>query len=99
MRSKKGISPIIAAIILIAIVVAIGALVANFIRNYVNTQQKSIDISQQGVRCATDVSIKLIEDAAGKKARCTSPETLSIDVQNAGYALQNIVLTAIGSGP
>ena len=94
---KKGISPIIAAIILIAIVVAVGALVANFIRSYVNTQKEGIDTAQVGVKCATETNLKIVEDSIGNSARCTAPlDVINFNLQNAGIAIAGLTVATVG---
>lgn len=68
--NKRGVSPLIATVLLIAFAVALGAVVMNWGRSYVqdtmtSVQQKS-DLERQ---CSSDVSIE-IQEIAGRPQIC-----------------------------
>lgn len=60
LRSKKGISPLIATVLLIAFAVALGAVVMNWGRSYVeDMSEKSAETSNTKVACAQDVGYEV----------------------------------------
>ena len=62
MKSKKGVSPLIATVLLIAFAVALGAVVMNWGRGYI---QETVDFagekSDTEIDCSLDVGLKLVE--------------------------------------
>ncbi|MFH1133789.1 MAG: archaellin/type IV pilin N-terminal domain-containing protein [Nanoarchaeota archaeon] len=63
MRSnKRGVSPLIATVLLIAFAVALGAVVMSWGKNYVEGQAKNVeDKSDREITCTTDVSMDWYE--------------------------------------
>ncbi|MBI2133757.1 hypothetical protein HYU11_03690 [Candidatus Woesearchaeota archaeon] len=62
MRSKKGVSPLIATVLLIAFAVALGAVVMNWGRSYTENTAASVkEKSDVDVKCSLDVKLKVIE--------------------------------------
>jgi len=57
--SRKAVSPLIAAVLLIVITVTIGAVVMNLIRVYVTEGDKQITEGKEAIRCGRDVGIDL----------------------------------------
>jgi len=67
---KKGISPLIAAVLLMALVVSIGAVIMTWSKGFVNKQLNSADAKQSSQAvCGKDVSIQL-EDVNNQKLIC-----------------------------
>lgn len=62
LTSKKGVSPLIATVLLIAFAVALGAVVMNWGRGYVeDTANIARERSDTEVKCASDVDIAIVE--------------------------------------
>lgn len=61
LKSKRGVSPLIATVLLIAFAVALGAVVMNWGRGYVeDTAQVARQKSDAEVKCSTDVDIDFV---------------------------------------
>ncbi len=61
-RDKKGVSPLIATVLLIAFTVALGAVVMNWGRGFVQEQtQRAEDTTNLKLGCALKVSLKIAE--------------------------------------
>ena len=61
-NNKKGVSPLIATVLLIAFAVALGAVVMNWGRSYTEqTAQQVKSKSDVDVKCSLDVKLKLLE--------------------------------------
>ena len=59
-KNKRGISPLIATVLLIAFAVALGAVVMNWGRSYIESTQNQVQ--QQGqteIKCSTDVKLQV----------------------------------------
>ncbi|MFC1723307.1 archaellin/type IV pilin N-terminal domain-containing protein [Nanoarchaeota archaeon] len=62
MKNKKGVSPLIATVLLIAFAVALGAVVMNWGRGYVeDTANTARERSDTEVKCASDVDIAVVD--------------------------------------
>jgi flagellin-like protein len=59
-RSKKAVSPLIAAVLLVVITVTIGAVVMSIIRTYTTEGEKQITVGKEAIKCGRDVSIELV---------------------------------------
>ena len=82
-RSKKGVSPLIATVLLIAFAVALGAVVMNWGRGYIQeTVDFAGDKSDTEIDCSLDVGLKLVEINNVRKI-CYSNQT------NATILLEN----------
>lgn len=58
--SRKGVSPLIATVLLIAFAVALGAVVMNWGRGYVvDTQNRVRETGETDVKCSSDVRLKI----------------------------------------
>jgi FlaG/FlaF family flagellin (archaellin) len=55
--SKKGLSPLIAAVLLIVVVVGIGAVVTGIVRNQITADKQTIERTSTDVECSTNVEI------------------------------------------
>ncbi|HII71892.1 TPA: hypothetical protein HA265_04015 [Candidatus Woesearchaeota archaeon] len=60
LKSKKGISPLIAAVLLVVVVVSHGAAVMSLVRNYLTEGEKDVTVGQESIKCGRDVSIGLV---------------------------------------
>ena len=57
--SKKGLSPLIAAVLLIVVVVGIGAVVTGIVRNYVTENKQVITEKASDMKCGVEVAINI----------------------------------------
>ncbi len=55
--SKKGVSPLIAAVLLVVIVVVLGAAVMSLFQNYVKEGEKQVTVGKESIKCGRDVGI------------------------------------------
>ncbi|NQU79664.1 hypothetical protein HQ545_07905 [Candidatus Woesearchaeota archaeon] len=60
MFSKKGISPLIAAVLLIVIVVTIGAVVLAMVRHYISEGESDVVVGSEAIKCGRDVGISFV---------------------------------------
>ncbi len=58
-KSKKGLSPLIAAVLLIVVVVGIGAVVTGIVRGYISENKQTIEKTSTDVECSTNVEINV----------------------------------------
>ena len=58
-RSRKAISPLIAAVLLVVVTVSIGAAVFSLIQNYMGSGKQDIKRGAEEIRCGRDVGIEL----------------------------------------
>ncbi len=88
-HSKKGVSPLIATVLLIAFAVALGAVVMNWGRGYVeDTQDFAQQKSDSELRCSSDVKIDFIQSKT-KKFVCFSNDTTN-NIGNIRFTLSNV---------
>lgn len=59
MMNKKGLSPLIAAVLLIVVVVGIGAVVTGIVRNYVTENKQVITEKSSDMKCGVEVAINI----------------------------------------
>ncbi|MDD3264074.1 MAG: BspA family leucine-rich repeat surface protein [Candidatus Nanoarchaeia archaeon] len=77
---KKGVSPLIATVLLIAFVVAIGAVVMNWGTGYIKSEQeKATSTSDVRLTCATNVNLKLMK-VSNLKDYCYDNSTGSVTI-------------------
>lgn len=57
LRSKRGLSPLIAAVLLIVVVVGIGAVVTGIVRSQVTSDKQTIEKTSVDIDCSTQVEI------------------------------------------
>ncbi|MBW2966864.1 hypothetical protein KY362_00090 [Candidatus Woesearchaeota archaeon] len=60
MKSKKALSPLIAAVLLIVIVVGIGAVVMGIVRGFVTENKETMEKKSDALSCSRDVNIDLV---------------------------------------
>jgi len=102
LKSKKGVSPLIATVLLIAFAVALGAVVMNWGRTYVeDTAKFAREKSDIEIKCSSDVKLEFLKikdvkhicyyyDASNLKVNFTVENTGKLDV----YGLQ---VTVVGN--
>ena len=61
MKGKKGVSPIIATVILMSIAIALGAIVMSSGKGYVEKLQKETEVAEVSISCATEVNVQVIK--------------------------------------
>ncbi|MBW2972319.1 hypothetical protein KY359_04755 [Candidatus Woesearchaeota archaeon] len=57
--SKRGLSPLIAAVLLIVVVVGIGAVVTGIVRNYVTENKQTITEKASDMKCGVEVAVNV----------------------------------------
>ncbi len=86
-KNKKGVSPLIATVLLIAFTVALGAVVMNWGRTYVEeTAEFSRQKSTTEIKCSTDVKLEFLK-IKGVEKICfneTTTGVLNFTIENAG---------------
>lgn len=90
-QNKKGISPLIATVLLIGFSIAIAILIWMWYGNIVN--ERTAKISAQGngeIICSSQISYSI-------KSVCTSDETIIIKIENKGADIDNFKITLTGS--
>ncbi|MBD3310073.1 hypothetical protein GF351_02545 [Candidatus Woesearchaeota archaeon] len=101
MMDKKGVSPLIATVLLIAFAVALGAVVMNWGRAYV--EQTADDVegqSETDIKCSFDVSMEVIRiDDVPQLCYCnlSDPAYIEFTLQNIGREdIEDLQLVIIG---
>lgn len=85
--SKKGLSPLIAAVLLIVVVVGIGAVVTGIVRNYVTENKQTITEKASDMKCGVEVSVNV--PTVGDALRICHDETndvVNFTLENSGSA-------------
>lgn len=82
-NSKKGLSPLIAAVLLIVVVVGIGAVVTGMVREKVTEDKDTISKTSSTVDCATQVNIK-ISKIEGDTLICKGSDFINFTIENVG---------------
>ncbi|HLC47320.1 MAG TPA: archaellin/type IV pilin N-terminal domain-containing protein [Candidatus Nanoarchaeia archaeon] len=83
---KRGVSPLIATVLLIAFAVALGAVVMNWGRGYVEeTQDFASQTSRREIKCSIDITMEIIK-IGGRKQICLDNQTNTVNftLQNSG---------------
>ena len=85
-KNKKGVSPLIATVLLIAFAVALGAIVMSWGRSYIvqtqNTVQKK---GSTDLTCSSDVSLEAVKSPDGLSFQvCTSGNSVTYTIMNSG---------------
>jgi len=83
--SKRGLSPLIAAVLLIVVVVGIGAVVTGIVRNYVTENKQTITEKASDMKCGVEVMINV--PTVGDEFRICRNETGTPDYLN--FTLEN----------
>jgi FlaG/FlaF family flagellin (archaellin) len=83
LRSKKALSPLIAAVLLIVVVVGIGAVVTGMVRNLVSENKETIDTKSDEMTCSRDVVISIV-DIDGEPQICEGVGYINFILENSG---------------
>ncbi|MBI4140133.1 hypothetical protein HY483_04190 [Candidatus Woesearchaeota archaeon] len=80
--NKKGLSPLLATIILIVVSVGLGAVVMSWGENYIEQQAKFVQASGKSeLALCEGVSIKIVSTSAGQKS-CRGQDFIEVFVEN-----------------
>ncbi|NQU79662.1 hypothetical protein HQ545_07895 [Candidatus Woesearchaeota archaeon] len=60
-RSKKGLSPLIAAVLLIVVVVSIGAIVTGIVRGMISENKQTVSSKSGEISCSRDVMVTILQ--------------------------------------
>jgi len=87
LSSKKGVEPLIAAVLLIVVVVGIGAVVTGIVRNYVTENKQTITEKASDMKCGVQVAVNVptVADALRICYNATTPGIV-FTLENAGSA-------------
>ncbi|MFC1752357.1 archaellin/type IV pilin N-terminal domain-containing protein [Thermoproteota archaeon] len=99
-RSRKGVSPLIATVLLIAFAVALGAVVMNWGRSYVEqTTSLAEDKSSIEISCSMDIRMNIIKvDGVSDICYNEDLETINFTIENTGTErIAGIRVQAIGN--
>ncbi len=99
-RSKRGVSPLIATVLLIAFAVALGAVVMNWGRTYVeDTASLAREKSDTEIQCSSDVQLSFLK-VRGIKRVCYEYDTktyINFTVENTGKLdIVGLEITIVG---
>ena len=97
LMTKKGVSPLVATVLLIAFSVALGALVMNWGTDYVKDVTEEVTVkSSAKTTCSIDVSID-IRKIPGRNKASYNPDTGSLEflIENKGVDLEDLHLAVI----
>ncbi len=95
--SKKALSPLIAAVLLIVVVVGIGAVVTGMMRGLVSDNQKTISQKDDEMACARDVNVKIVTiDGNPQFCRDAATSEIVAVVENAGTDVDDFQLMVYG---
>ncbi len=99
-NNKKGISPLIATVLLIAFAVALGAVVMNWGRSYVEeTARQSGITSDTKVTCAQQVRLEIALDSSRRPMICYDENDRNIRltvINRGGVDLQGFLFNVLG---
>ncbi|MFH2020536.1 MAG: archaellin/type IV pilin N-terminal domain-containing protein [archaeon] len=98
MLSKKGVSPLIATVLLVMIVVSIGAAVMVVIQGLTDEQIGNIKYQQEAIKCGTEIKTEILQVASTNRA-CVADTNTSfvIQLQNTGQKdISNWNLLVVG---
>lgn len=100
LRGKKGVSPLIATILLIAFAVALGAVVMNWGSKYVDQQTRDTGTkTQTDIKCVSEPSMEIYEISDAPQL-CYNNVTNAIDfvLQNTGTVkIQDLEVSVLGN--
>jgi len=82
-NSKKGLSPLIAAVLLIVVVVGIGAVVTGIVREQVTHDKQTIERSSTDIQCTTEVRIE-VPTYLDDFMICLGADYVNVTMENTG---------------
>ncbi len=99
-NSKKGLSPLIAAVLLIVVVVGIGAVVTGIVRNYVTENKQTITEKASDMKCGVEVMLNV--PTVGDELRIchdVASKTINFTLENSGSAtIDDLQVKFFGTG-
>jgi FlaG/FlaF family flagellin (archaellin) len=89
LKSKKGVEPLIAAVLLIVVVVGIGAVVTGIVRNYVTENKQTIMEKASDMKCGVEVAVNIptVGDTLRICKGSGSNPDLNFTMENTGSAV------------
>jgi flagellin-like protein len=100
-KQKKGVSPLIATVLLIAFAVALGAVVMNWGRTYVeDTASLAREKSDTEIKCSSDVKLEFLKIKNVKKLcyEYTTTTKLNMTIENTGKLdVVGLQITVVGA--
>lgn len=97
--SRKGLSPLIAAVLLIVVVVGIGAVVTGIVRNYVTENKQIITEKASDMKCGVEVSLTVPTVADELRICHDGVDTVNFTVENSGSAtVDDLQVKFFGTG-
>jgi flagellin-like protein len=97
--SRKGLSPLIAAVLLIVVVVGIGAVVTGIVRNYVTENRQVITEKASDMKCGIEVGVN-VPTVADEIRICnnTASKYINVTLENTGSAdIDDLQLKVFGT--
>jgi FlaG/FlaF family flagellin (archaellin) len=96
-KSKKGVSALIASVLMIVVVVGIGAVVTGIVRNYVMENKQTIEKTATDVQCSTQVQINVPTYNDAYRI-CNDSSAVHFTLENTGsMAIDNLQVKVFGS--
>jgi FlaG/FlaF family flagellin (archaellin) len=96
-KSKKGVSALIASVLMIVVVVGIGAVVTGIVRNYVMENKQTIEKTATDVQCSTQVQINVPTYNDAYRI-CNKSNMVNFTLENTGsMAIDNLQVKVFGS--
>jgi FlaG/FlaF family flagellin (archaellin) len=86
LTSKKAVSPLIAAVLLIVVVVGIGAVVTGIVRNYVTENKQTITEKASDMKCGVEVAITVPSVNDVLKICNATSTSINFTLENTGTA-------------
>ena len=97
LNSKKALSPLIAAVLLIVVVVGIGAVITGIVRSTVAEHQETIQSKSDEMACARDVVISVLK-VDGAPQICNGSNYVYAILENTGsVAVDDFQLKVFGT--
>jgi hypothetical protein len=97
-HSKKGLSPLIAAVLLIVVVVGIGAVVTGIVRTQVTEDAQTITKTSKDVECSTLVQIN-VPTYEDDFRLCLGSNYVNFTIENTGsVAVEEFQIKVFGTG-
>ena len=95
--SKKALSPLIAAVLLIVVVVGIGAVVVGMTRSMVSENRDTVSQTDDRMSCSRDVVLEILEIDKEPQI-CKGSDYINVVIENVGTTdIQDFQLLAYGS--
>ncbi len=96
LNSKRALSPLIAAVLLIVVVVGIGAVVTGIVRDLVSSNQKTISGKDDEMACSRDVDVDVIMIDGALQFCEESGNIIVAVVENKGIGIDDFQMTVLG---